>query len=59
MNISWGLAFWQIVNFAIFIGFVLLIVRLVKNSNTAVQSLNDLKKEIKSLSEKVDFISKR
>lgn len=59
MNTSVGLAFWQIFNFAIFIGFVVVIVRVVKNSNTTVNSLNDVKKEIKSLSEKVDLISKK
>jgi uncharacterized protein YoxC len=59
MNISWGLAFWQVVNFAILIGFILLIIRLVKNSNTIVKSLNDLKKEIESLSGKVDSILKK
>ncbi len=52
-------AIWQIINFAIFIGVIYVIVKLVKNSNKTVKLLTEIETKLKDLSEKVDTLFKK
>ncbi|HRH23900.1 MAG TPA: hypothetical protein PK295_04725 [Candidatus Magasanikbacteria bacterium] len=56
---SVGLAMWQIINFAIFVGLIYAIVTLVRNSRKTVKSLSEVETKLHNMSEKVDSLLKK
>ena len=58
-TISIGFALGQVLSFAILIGVIYAIVKLVRNSNKTVKSLDEIQSKVNSLSEKMDDISKK
>ncbi|MFA7315058.1 MAG: hypothetical protein WC025_04005 [Candidatus Magasanikbacteria bacterium] len=59
VTISWGLVFWQVLNLVVFVGVIFLVVRLIRNSNKTVASLDDVGKKLNDLSKKIDQISEK
>lgn len=56
---SVGLAMWQIINFAIFVGLIYAIVTLVRNSSKTVRSLKEVETKLNAVSEKIDTLLKK